>query len=103
MLWAAYATSPHAYARIRSIDKAAARAVPGVRAVLSGGDIGPLRFGRQLFDWPVLAYDVVRFIGDRVAAVAAETREAAEEAARLVDVTYDELEPLLTPAAAMAP
>jgi CO/xanthine dehydrogenase Mo-binding subunit len=85
-----------------SIDTTAARAVPGVKAVLTGADIGPLRFGRQVFDWPVLAYDVVRFIGDRVAAVAAETREAAEHAARLVEVTYEELDPVLTAADAMA-
>ncbi len=103
MLWAAYTTSPHAYARVRSIDTAAARAVPGVRAVLTAQDIGPLRLGRQIFDWPVLAYDVVRFIGDRVAAVAAETREAAEEAARRIEVRYEELTPVLTPAEALAP
>jgi CO/xanthine dehydrogenase Mo-binding subunit len=102
MLWAAYATSPFAYARVGAIDTTAARAVPGVKAILTGADIGPVRLGRQVFDWPVLAYDVVRFIGDRVAAVAAETREAAEEAARRIVVAYEELEPLLTPAAAMA-
>ena len=43
-----------------------------MRAVLTGNDIGPRRFGRQLYDWPVLAYDTVRFLGERVAAVAAE-------------------------------
>jgi carbon-monoxide dehydrogenase large subunit len=102
MLWAAYTYSPYAYARVKSIDTAAARAVPGVKAVLTANDIGPLRLGRQVFDWPVLAYDVVRFIGDRVAAVAAETRQAAEEAARLVEVTYEELVPVLTAADAMA-
>ena len=102
MLWAAYTLSPYPYARVKSIDTTAALAVPGVKAVLTAKDIGPRRFGRQVFDWPVLAYDVVRFIGDRVAAVAAETREAAEEAARRVDVTYEELEPVLTPPDAMA-
>ena len=102
-LWAAFTTSPHAFARIVRVDTRAAQAVPGVRAVLTAADIGPRRFGRQIFDWPVLAYDLVRYIGDRVAAVAAETREAAEEAARLVEVTYDELEPVLSPAAAIAP
>jgi len=101
MLWAAYTASPFAYARIGTIDTTAARAVPGVKAILTGRDIGPLRMGRQVFDWPVLAYDVVRFIGDRVAAVAAETRHAAEEAARLIDVTYEELAPVLTAADAM--
>jgi CO/xanthine dehydrogenase Mo-binding subunit len=100
-LWAAFATSPFAHARIVAIDTAAARAVPGVRAVLTGDDVGRRRFGRQLHDWPVLAFERVLMIGDRVAAIAAETREAAEEAARLVDVTYDELTPLLDPAAAL--
>ena len=98
MLWAAFTLSPHAYARIVRIDTTAAKAVPGVKAVLTWHDIGKKRMGRQLFDWPVLCYDTVRFIGDRVAAVAAETRAAAEEAARLVEVEYEELEPMLTPA-----
>jgi len=101
-LWAAYAISPYAYARVKSIDKTAALAVPGVKAVLTAADIGNVRLGRQIFDWPVLAVEVVRFIGDRVAAVAAETREAAEEAARLIEVDYEELEPVLTPHAALA-
>ena len=77
-LWAAFVRSPHAHARIVSVDVAEARAIPGVRAVLTGAEIGGARFGRQICDWPVLAVDVVRFIGERVAAVAAETREAAE-------------------------
>jgi len=101
-LWAAFATSPYAHARILAIDTRAARAVPGVRAVLTADDVGRRRFGRQLHDWPVLAFDRVLLIGDRVAAVAAETREAAEEAARRIDVQYEELEPLLDPAAALA-
>ena len=101
MLWAAYTTSPHAYARIKKIDTTAAKAVKGVKAVLTWHDIGQKRMGRQLFDWPVLCYDVVRFIGDRVAAVAAETRQAAEEAARLVEVEYEELDPILTTADAL--
>ena len=76
---------------MKRVDVAAARAVPGVRAVLTGADVRPARFGRRLQDWPVLAWDRVRFIGDRVAAVAADTLDAAEEAARLVDVEYEEL------------
>jgi CO/xanthine dehydrogenase Mo-binding subunit len=103
MLWAAFATSPYAHARIRSVDVRAAREVEGVRAVLTADDIGRLRFGRQLHDWPVLAFDRVLMIGDRIAAVAAETREAAEEAARRVVVDFEELEPLLDPVAALAP
>ncbi len=102
-LWAAFAESPHPHARVRSIDVRAAHAVAGVRAVLTAADIGRRRFGRALCDWPILASDTVRFIGDRVAAVAAETREAAEEAARAVVVVYEELPAVLDTAAALAP
>lgn len=104
VLWAAFTTSPHAHAKIVRIDTTAAKAVPGVRAVLTSADIGPgKRSGRMLFDHPVLAYEKVIMVGDRVAAVAAETREAAEEAARLVEVTYEELPAVLDPLAALAP
>src|SRR5262245_13979571 len=91
MLWAKFLMSPLAHARIVSIDTSAAKALPGVHAVLTGADIGPRRFGRALFDWPVLAYETVRFVGERVAAVAAETREIAEEAIGLIEVEYEEL------------
>jgi CO/xanthine dehydrogenase Mo-binding subunit len=104
MLWAAFTTSPVAHARIVSIDTSEALAVKGVHAVLTSADIGPgFRSGRMLYDLPVLAYEKVLYIGDRVAAVAAETREAAEEAARLVIVEYEELPIVLDPFAALAP
>jgi CO/xanthine dehydrogenase Mo-binding subunit len=95
MLHLAYTRSPLPHARIASIDTQAARAVPGVHAVLTGADIGFVGLGRQLQDWPALAVDRVRMIGDRVAAVAAESKAAADEAARLVEVEYEEL-PLVT-------
>ncbi len=91
MLWAAFRRSDAAHARIVSIDVSAAKALPGVHAVLTGADIGGVRFGRRLLDQPILATDVVRFVGERVAAVAAETREIAEEAAQLIEVEYEEL------------
>src|SRR5215217_9000910 len=75
-LWAKFALSPHPHARILSIDTSAAKRVPGVHAVLTGQDIGLHRFGRYLYDWPVLAYDRVLYIDERIAAVAAETKEA---------------------------
>ncbi|HXF33848.1 MAG TPA: molybdopterin cofactor-binding domain-containing protein, partial [Candidatus Acidoferrales bacterium] len=103
MLWAAFVKSPHPHARVRSIDTGEARNVPGVRAVITGKDIGPKFFGRRLADWPVLAFEKVRFIGDRVAAVAAETLEAAEEAARRIEVEYEELPAVFDPLAALAP
>lgn len=103
MLHVAFVGSPYPHALVRDVDVAAARAVPGVVAVLTGADVRPARFGRRLQDWPVLAWERVRFIGDRVAAVAAETLAAAEEAARRVEVAYEELPALFDPRAALAP
>src|SRR5919197_2395609 len=94
LLRARFLLSPHPHARIVSIDTVAARAVPGVHAVLTGADIGERRFGRYLYDWPVLAYDHVLFVGERVAAVAAKTREVAEEAVARIQVEYEELSPV---------
>jgi CO/xanthine dehydrogenase Mo-binding subunit len=94
-LWAAFAVSPFAHANIVSIDTSAAKVVPGVRAVLTGADIGGVRHGRMISDWSVLAHKKVVYVGDRVAAVAAETREAAEEAVRLIEVEYAELPAVL--------
>jgi CO/xanthine dehydrogenase Mo-binding subunit len=95
MLWLAYTRSDRPHARIVSVDVSAARQVPGVHAVLTGNDIGDVRLGRRLLDWPALVSDRVRLIGDRIAAVAAESREAAEEAASRVMVEYEDL-PLIT-------
>jgi len=95
MLWLAYTRSPRPHARIVSVDTSAAKRVPGVHAVLTGADIGHVGLGRRLLDWPTLATDRVRMVGDRVAAVAAETKEAADAAAGLVEVEYADL-PLVT-------
>ena len=103
LLYVACASSPHAHARILSVDTAAAQEVPGVHAVLTGSDLGGARFGRYLRDMPVLADDRVLFIGQRVAAVAAETREDAEEAARLIEVEYEDLPTLTDPRQALTP
>ena len=102
MLHAAYVTSPYPHARIGSVDVSAARKLPGVRAVLTGADTKPGRLGRRLQDWPILCWDRVLFIGDRVAAIAADTAWVAEEAARLVEVEYEELPSILDADAALA-
>ena len=91
MLWARFLMSPHPHARIISIDTSAAKAVPGVHAVIAADDVERRHMGRQVSDWPVFAYDRVRFVGDRIAAVAAETPEAADEAIRRIEVVYEEL------------
>jgi CO/xanthine dehydrogenase Mo-binding subunit len=88
--------SPHAHARIARLDVARARSLPGVAAVLVARDIP----GHNLIpliqaDWPVLAAEFVRHVGEGVALVAAETREAAEAALAAIGVDYDPLPPLL--------
>jgi CO/xanthine dehydrogenase Mo-binding subunit len=92
-----------ARARIDAIDTAAALAVPGVRLVMTADDLPrPMpRFGPQLRDRPVLAVGETKFHGDPVAAVAAETRDAAEEAARLVRVAFEPLPAVTSIAAAL--
>jgi CO/xanthine dehydrogenase Mo-binding subunit len=102
LLRARFLLGPYPHARIVSIDTARAKRVPGVHAVLTGADIGERRFGRNMFDWPVLAYQRVLFIGERVAAVAAETREAADEAVSLIQVEYEELPAAVDIEAALA-
>ena len=90
--------SPHAHARIVSIDDSKARALPGVHAVLHHGNVTRVRYasGGQSYPNP-LPYDQVsfddkvRYVGDRVAAVAADTEEIALAALDLIDVTYDVL------------
>jgi CO/xanthine dehydrogenase Mo-binding subunit len=94
-LWMAATRSPYPHARVVAVSTAAALALPGVRAVLTGRDVEGIRFGRRLQDWPILASDRVRFIGDRVAAVAADTPAEAAAAAAAVEVDYEELPAIL--------
>jgi CO/xanthine dehydrogenase Mo-binding subunit len=98
-------TIPVAHARIRSIDTAMARRVPGVRLIFTADDLPqPVpRFGPQFVDRPVIAVDEVKYHGDPVAAVAADTKDAAEEAAALVEVDYEELPAVFTIAQALDP
>ena len=95
--------SPYPYARIVAVDTSEARGLPGVHAVLSAPDLPDVLVGRFLRDIPVLARDVVRFAGQKVAAVAADSVEIAEEALGLIEVEYEELEPVLDPLDAMSP
>lgn len=83
--------SPYPSARIVATDTRKAKALPGVRAVLTGADVPNTLYGRMCKDIPVLAKDVARFVGEKVAAVAADTVEIAEAALELIDVTYAEL------------
>lgn len=94
----------HPAACILAVDTTAARAVPGVVAVLTAADVpGRNAFGRVTPDQPALAADVVRYIGDPIACAFAETAAAAEEACRLVRVDYEVLPGIFSPAAAAQP
>jgi CO/xanthine dehydrogenase Mo-binding subunit len=96
-LWGRCLRSPIPYGRIKKIDYRKALEVAGVKAVISGEDVRGLRIGRCIYDTPVMADGIVRFIGEKVAAVAAETRLAAEQALELIEVEYEEMEPLFDP------
>jgi CO/xanthine dehydrogenase Mo-binding subunit len=104
MLHAAIVQSPHAHARIRGYDVSAALALPGVRAVVTGDDIDDRhRMGAFIKDEPAFAKGKVRYVGEIVAAVAADTEAIARKAARLVRVNYEVLPSVLDPEAAVAP
>jgi CO/xanthine dehydrogenase Mo-binding subunit len=102
-IWGKVLHSPYAHARIVRIDTSAAKALPGVHAVLTGEDVhtGGL-YGRRIRDIPVLAYERVRFVGERVAAVAADDKDTAQRALDLIEVEYEELPAVFDPMEAMA-
>ena len=90
--------STRSHARIVSIDTSRAEALPGVRAVITGADFPQIRFGSgALKDRYIMARDKVYYIGEPVAAVAAEDEITAEEAIGLIDVEYEDLEPVVDP------
>lgn len=110
MLHAKILHSPHAHARIRRIDASRARELPGVHAVLTHHDVPrvPYTTAGQGHPEPspydaVMLDNKVRFVGDRVAVVAAETLEIAERALNLIDVDYEILPAILDPRQSMAP
>jgi len=109
----AFLRSPHAHARITSVDLSAAREAPGVFAVFSGADFAAEQ-GSLPCAWPVtpdivipnhppMAVDTVRYAGEIVAAVVARDRYTAADVLELIDVTYEPLEPVLDMEAALTP
>lgn len=95
--------SEHAHARIVRIDTAAARALPGVRAVVTAADAPDVRYGRSYIDRYILARDRVRYMGDPVAAVAADSPALVREALKKIQVVYEPLPVVVDPEAAMEP
>ncbi len=116
MNFAAFVRSPHAHAKIKGIDKSAAEAMPGVAGVLDGkqltGDgIGNIICGWMIHSkdgspmnmgaWSALATETVRYVGDAVAVVVADTLENARAAAEAVEVDYEVLDHVISPVAAL--
>jgi carbon-monoxide dehydrogenase large subunit len=101
LVWGKALRSPLPHARILRIDTAKARALPGVLAVLTAADLPNVLVGRRMFDMPMLARDRVRFIGEKVAVVAAADPDVAEEAVALIDVEYEDLPAIIDLAAAV--
>ncbi|MBT9291802.1 xanthine dehydrogenase family protein molybdopterin-binding subunit [Prosthecodimorpha staleyi] len=118
MTHAHFVRSPHAHAKVVSIDSAAALAMPGVIAVLTGAELVADRIGNLICGWmvhskdgspmkmgayPAMAPETVRYVGQAVAVVIAETKNQARDAAEAVAVEYEELPAATTVAAALAP
>ncbi len=116
--YAYFVRSPHARARINSIDTEAARAAPGVLAVLTGAELAADGIGGLICGWmihskdgsemkapphPALATETVSYVGDHVAVVIAETQAQAKDAADLVEVDYTPLPAVVDTAAAAEP
>jgi CO/xanthine dehydrogenase Mo-binding subunit len=98
MVYGRVLRSPFAHARIRSIDTSAAKRLSGVVAVLTGDDVLDINpyYGHAIKDRPLIAIDRVRFAGEPVAAVAAETLSIAEEALALIEVDYEPMQQVVT-------
>jgi CO/xanthine dehydrogenase Mo-binding subunit len=104
MLYGALLQSPHAHARIVGHDISQAAAMPGVHAIITGDDLQEhWRMGAFIKDEHALAKGKVRYVGEPVAAVAAETETLARAAAAAIEVTYEELPAALSPQEALSP
>jgi xanthine dehydrogenase D subunit len=103
VLWGATLRSPHPHARIVSIDVSPAWNISGVEAVITADDVpGRMTYGLIDQDQPVFASDVVRYVGEPVAAVAADHPETCRRALAAIVVEYEVLEPVLDPEAVIA-
>ena len=104
MLWGATLRSPHPYARIKSIDTTKALLIAGVQAIITAEDVpGKLTYGLISSDQPVFAKDVVRYMGEPVAAVAADHPETCRRALAAIVVEYEVMAPLVDAELAILP
>jgi CO/xanthine dehydrogenase Mo-binding subunit len=102
-LWAGFLHSACCHGRIVRLEVARARKLPGVKAVITGADVAPRLEGYGFRDKPVIAQDRVRYLGEKVAAVAASDRDVVEEALSLIDIEYEPLPAVFDPLEALQP
>jgi xanthine dehydrogenase D subunit len=103
VVWGATLRSPHPHARIVSIDPSAAWKIAGVETVITAADVpGRMHYGLIDHDQPVFASDVVRYVGEPVAAVAADHPETCRRALDAIVVEYELLEPVVDPQTVVA-
>src|SRR5262249_37772343 len=113
MLHAVMLRSPHAHARIKRIDTTRAKSAPGVQAIFTGADIKTLKpmpcawlvpnSNLKVATYPQVSTDIVRYVGDIVAVLVAETLYQAHDALELIDVDYEPLETTIDPELAKKP
>lgn len=103
VLCGAILRSPHAHARIIHVDTTRAKKVTGVAKVVTAANTPLKKYGSCIQDEYLFATDKVRYVGDEVAAVAAIDQETAEEALKLIEVTYEKLPEYLEPLEALRP
>ena len=104
MLWGATLRSPHPYARIKSVDTTKALLIAGVHAIITAEDVpGKLTYGLISSDQPVFAKEVVRYMGEPVAAVAADHPETCRRALAAIVVEYEVMAPLVDAELAILP
>jgi CO/xanthine dehydrogenase Mo-binding subunit len=103
MLYGKVFRSAEPHARLVRLDTSRATGIAGVRVVISAADVPDVRYGAAVKDEPVFASDIVRYVGQPVAAVAAVTLEAAEAALAAIEAVYEPLPRVLDLAAALAP
>ncbi|MGB9440015.1 MAG: xanthine dehydrogenase family protein molybdopterin-binding subunit [Desulfobacterales bacterium] len=101
MLYGRTLRSPYPHAIIKNIDTSRAKALAGVKAVVTYADTPGIKFGPRSEDWTIFAGEKARFHGDEVAAVAARDEDTAEEALELIDVEYEALPFVVDPLEAM--
>src|SRR5919109_1667385 len=101
--WAKILRSSLPHARIVNVDTSKAAKLAGVHAIITGADIPPVMTGLRMKDMPLLARERVRFVGEPIAAVAADTVAIADEALNLIDVRYEELPYVTDPLKAIEP